>query len=57
MVQPTLSIWAKVAAILQVTNSATVCVFPTVQFARESLQMYRATRLWELNQCVSLLVK
>ncbi|KAI9566856.1 hypothetical protein HD554DRAFT_2174021 [Boletus coccyginus] len=38
-------------------NGTAVCLFAVAQFVKESLQMYRGTRRWQLNQYVNLLVK
>ena len=57
MVQPIPFIWMKVAAILGIAHSAVVCIFVIVQFVRQSLQMYYATKQWQLSQYMRLLVK
>ena len=57
MVQPIPLIWMKVAAILGIAHSAVVCIFVIVQFVRQSFQMYYATKQWQLNQYMRLLVK
>ncbi|KAF8553945.1 hypothetical protein OG21DRAFT_1497349, partial [Imleria badia] len=57
MVQPIPLIWMKVAAILGIANGAVMCIFVIVQFVRQSLQMYRVTKQWQLSQYMSLLVR
>ena len=50
-------IWAKVANILQIAHAAVVCILGVVQFLRQSFQMYRVTKRWQINRYMSLLVK
>ena len=57
MVQPIPVIWMTVAAILGITHSAVVCTFVIVQFVRQSVQMYRVTKQWQLNRYMTLLVQ
>ena len=49
--------WTTVITVLQITHSGAVCTLAIVQFVRQSLQMYRATKQWRPNQYMSLLVK
>lgn len=49
--------WTNVAVILQITQSTAVCVLAIAQFARQSVEMYRLTKRWQLNRYMSLLVK
>ena len=39
------------------TNGAVVCTLAIFQFVRQSLQMYHATKQWQLNRYMSLFVK
>ncbi|KAF8549537.1 hypothetical protein OG21DRAFT_1488441 [Imleria badia] len=55
--QPTSLIWTKVANILQMTHGAVVCTLAIFQFVRQLLRMYHATKQWQLNRYMSLLVK
>ena len=57
IVQPTQPIWMEVADILQITHGAAVCILGIVQFVMQSLQMYRATRQWQPNRYMVLLVR
>ncbi|KAF8553299.1 hypothetical protein OG21DRAFT_1485499 [Imleria badia] len=50
-------VWANEAAILQITHGAAMCILAIFQFVRQSLQMYRVTKQWQLNRYMSLLVK
>ena len=54
---PTTFTWVKLTAILQITHGAVTCMLAIVKFVRESLEMYHATKTWQLNQYMSLLVK
>lgn len=56
-VQATSVIWMKVAISLQIAFGATMCMLALVQFVRQSLQMYRATKQWELDRYMNLLAK
>ena len=56
-VDPTSYIWAKVTSIIQMVNGAAVCILAIAQFVKQSLQMYRVTRRWQLNQYMGLLAK
>jgi hypothetical protein len=57
VVEPTAQIWTKVATILQITHATAVCILALVQFVRQSLQMYRVTKQWQINQYIGLLVR
>ncbi|KAG9316930.1 hypothetical protein JVU11DRAFT_3011 [Chiua virens] len=56
-VQFTPLIWGEVTSILQITFSVVLCVLAIVQFVRRSLQMYDATKRWQLNRYINLLIK
>lgn len=47
----------KVVSILQMTHAAAMCILAIVQFVRQSLQMRRVTKGWQLNRYMNLLVK
>ncbi|KAN0092658.1 hypothetical protein V8E55_003442, partial [Tylopilus felleus] len=49
--------WVYVAFILQITHGVTTCILVTIEFVRQSLQMYQVTKQWQLNRYMSLLVK
>lgn len=49
--------WNNASTIVQCILAAVLYICVMVQFARESLQMYRATRNWRLNKYMSLLVR
>ena len=49
--------WTNVAIILQITHSAALCVLGVIQVMRQSLQLYRATKQWQLNRYMSLLAR
>ncbi|KAF8553298.1 hypothetical protein OG21DRAFT_1497777 [Imleria badia] len=55
--ETTAPIWIKVTTILQITHGGVMCTLAIFQFVRQSLQMYRATKQWQLNRYMSLLVK
>ncbi|KAF8553933.1 hypothetical protein OG21DRAFT_1603838 [Imleria badia] len=55
--QAALLVWTKVATIFQIIHGATLCILAIVQSVRQSLQMYRATKQWQLDQYMSLLVR
>ncbi|KAI9566851.1 hypothetical protein HD554DRAFT_2272914 [Boletus coccyginus] len=57
MVDPTSFMWVKVNSVIQMMNGAAVCILAIAQFVKQSLQMYRVTRRWELNRYMGLLVK
>jgi len=46
-----------VVSILQMTHAAAMCILAIAQFVRQSLQMRRATKVWQLNRYMNLLVK
>ncbi|KAF8442324.1 hypothetical protein L210DRAFT_3536329 [Boletus edulis BED1] len=53
----TVPTWTNVAVILQITQGGTLCLLGIVQVVRQSLQMYRATKAWQINRYMALLVK
>ena len=55
--QPISLIWTNIATILGIVHGGVMCILTIVQFVRQSLQMYRVTRRWQLSQYMSLLVK
>ena len=55
--QPTSPISAEVADILQIIHGGVMCTFAIVQFMRQSLQMHRATKQWQLNRYMILLIR
>ncbi|KAF8553297.1 hypothetical protein OG21DRAFT_1261156 [Imleria badia] len=57
VVEPTSPIWTEVVTILQMVHGATMCILVIFQFVRQSLQIYRATKHWQLNRYTNLLVK
>ena len=54
--EPTMPIWTQVATIVQMTHGVAICVLALVQFVKQSLQMYRATKQWQLNRYMNFLV-
>ncbi|KAF8552060.1 hypothetical protein OG21DRAFT_203068 [Imleria badia] len=54
---PNSPIWAEVADIFQITHGAAMCILTVVQFAKQSLQMYRISKQWHLNRYMNLLVR
>ncbi|KAF8548556.1 hypothetical protein OG21DRAFT_1489305 [Imleria badia] len=56
-VQLTTPTWSKVAAILQITHAAVMCILAIIQGVRQSLQMYSVTKQWQLNRYMILLVR
>ncbi|KAF8548554.1 hypothetical protein OG21DRAFT_749816 [Imleria badia] len=57
VVQPTSPIWRNIATILQTTHGAAMCILAIIQFVRQSLQMYRVTKQWQISRYTSLLVR
>ena len=55
--QPVSPILPKLASIFQITYAAAMCILVVVQFVRVSVQMYRATKRWQLNRYMSLLAR
>ncbi|KAF8135107.1 hypothetical protein EV363DRAFT_1213141 [Boletus edulis] len=49
--------WTNVAVALQIAHAGAVCILVIAQFLKQSFQMYRATKQWQLNRYVNLLVK
>ncbi|KAN0092667.1 hypothetical protein V8E55_003451, partial [Tylopilus felleus] len=54
--QDSWTIWAKLAVVFQITHGAIVCVLAVVQSVRQALQMYRATKQWQLDRYMNMLV-
>jgi len=48
--------WTKVVIILQMIYGGVLCILASAQFARGSLEIYRATKQWQLNRYMNLLV-
>ena len=46
--------WCEFATILQLIPGAVTCLFIIIQFVRQSLQIYRATKQWQLNRYTKL---
>ncbi|KAF8553941.1 hypothetical protein OG21DRAFT_1164412 [Imleria badia] len=55
-VQPIPLIWTKAAAILGIAHGTMMCSFVIARFVKDSVEMYRATKQWQLSQYMSLLV-
>ncbi|KAF8135064.1 hypothetical protein EV363DRAFT_1257036 [Boletus edulis] len=53
----TVPAWTNVAVILQITQGGSLCLLGIVQVVRESLRMYDATKEWQPNRYMGLLVK
>jgi len=49
--------WTDVAVILQITQGGTLCLLGIIQVVRQSLQMYRTTKTWQINRYMALLVR
>ncbi|KAN0092678.1 hypothetical protein V8E55_003462 [Tylopilus felleus] len=49
-------VWTNEATIFQITHGAAMCLLAIIRFVRQSLQMYRATKQWQPNRYMSLLV-
>lgn len=56
-VQATPVIWTQIATSLQITQGGAMCILAIIQFVRQSLQMYRATKLLQFNRYMSLLAR
>ena len=53
-----LAIWAEIAIdIVRITLGALMCLLVAIQFVRQSLQMYRVTKQFELSRYMNLLVR
>lgn len=48
--------WKMVSSITQLIHAAVMCMLVIIQFIRQSVQMYKATKQWQLNRFVNLLV-
>ena len=46
----------EVAIVLQITHGTAMCMLALFQFVRQSYQMYRVTKQWQLNRYMNLLV-
>ena len=57
VVEPTSVIWTKAATISEITHATAMCMLALVQFVKQSLQMYRATKQWQINRYMGLLVR
>ncbi|KAI9566786.1 hypothetical protein HD554DRAFT_1062394 [Boletus coccyginus] len=53
----TIPTFTDVAVILQITQGGVMCTLAIVQIVRQSLQMYRATKQWQLSRYMAMLVK
>ncbi|KAF8126812.1 hypothetical protein EV363DRAFT_1173603 [Boletus edulis] len=49
--------WNIAAATIQCILASVLCILVVVKFARNSVQMYQATRTWQLNRYISLLTR
>lgn len=49
--------WGKALYIVQITLGGVMCLLIAIQFVRTSLQMYKATKRFQLNRYVNLLVR
>ena len=50
-------IWLEVIDTVQITLGGSTCIFVVTQFVRESHQMYKATKQFQLNHYMNLLVR
>ena len=57
VVESNSSIWTQLATVLQIMHGAAVCMLALLQFVKQSIQMYRVTKQWQLNRYMSLLVR
>ena len=57
MVQSVPRIYTRVAAILRIALGAALCILAILEFVKQSLQLYRATNVWQPNQYMKLLLK
>lgn len=55
VVQPTSLVWTKADSVLDLTYDGTTCILAIVQFVKQSLEMYRVTKQWQLNRYMVLL--
>ena len=51
------SLLGKVLDVVQIALGALMCLFVIIKFVKESLQMYKVTKRWELNRYMKLLVR
>ncbi|KAF8558532.1 hypothetical protein OG21DRAFT_1481241 [Imleria badia] len=49
--------WSTATRIIQFILGTVMCILVTAQFVKQSLQMYQATRKWQLNRYMNLLVR
>ena len=57
MVGPIPRIYTLAASISRIVLGAAMCVLVTIEFARQSFQFYRATKVWQPNRYMKLLLK
>ena len=57
MVQSVPRIYTRVAAILRIALCAALCILAILEFVKQSLQLYRATNVWQPNRYMKLLLK
>ena len=50
-------IWFEITDVLQITFGISMYLLVAIRFIRESLRMYKATRQFQLNRYISLLVR
>lgn len=50
-------VWFEIADVLQMTLGLSMCLLVAIRFIEESLRMYNATRQFQLNRYISLLVR
>ena len=51
------AIWVEIMYSVQITLGASMCILLIIQFIRESLQMYGATKQFRLNRYMNLLAR
>ena len=51
------AIWVEIMYSVQITLGALMCLLLAIQFIRESLQMYGATKRFRLNRYMNLLAR
>ena len=56
-VVPTIQRWTIAPTVVKLAPSTVMCILVAAQFVRDSLQMYQATRTWQLNRYMNLLVR
>ena len=57
VVQNPSPIWAEIVATVQITLGALMCLLVVIQFFKESLQMYKATKRFQLSRYTTLLLR